>query len=254
MKWKWINDGEPDDNGDIAIVIENDEGHRISTFKGKSKDEVIVGLANSQVQANRRLGELLKPDKAQPPADPPISDADRLRLSSGVTDPSRVVETVTEITEKKQRSKAAEDAYYRGEAEAFVEMTPEYYPTPGNQAVLFRMLEERGYDLTRNNLGIVFREALRNNMVDPWPGDDEEEAVAVAPNGRERGSTAVAELPSAPVSRATGLRNSDASASRPAPPKKKPIITRVELEKMTRAEYTERLRDPAFRRAVDELG
>jgi hypothetical protein len=252
MKWYWKNNGEPDENGDIEIVIENDEGRRVSNFKGKTKDEVIIGLANSQVQANRRLGELLKPDKAQPPPEPVVSEADRVRLSSGVTDPSRVVETVTEIVTRQKRTQEEQDEYDRTEAEAFVAATPEYYPSMFNQRALFKALMKHKYDLTRNNLAIVYQELTDLGLLETEPEDNEEEAPVTAPSGRDRGSTAVAEMPS-PVSRATGLRNSDASASRPAPPKKKPTITRAELERMTRQEYNERLRDPEFRRAVDAL-
>jgi hypothetical protein len=257
MKWRWLNNGEPDENGDYEMVIENSAGNRVSTFKGKNKDEIITGLANSQVQANRRLGELLKPDKAQPPQPAPVSQADRERMSNGMTDPAQVVETVTEITTRSQKTQADQDAYYRDEANAFVASHPDYYPTAQNQSLLFKGLQDRGYDLTRTNLAIVFGELTHMDALETWPddgeGDDAPEPVATPPRRREGGSNVAVEEPPKPVSRSTGLRNSDANASRPAPPKPKPIVTRAELEKMSRQEYQEKLRDPAFRKAVDEL-
>jgi hypothetical protein len=177
-----------------------------------------------------------------------------------MTDPDRVVDAVTEIVTAVQgaspaavgRSIAsadqmAADAYYEEEAKAFVATHPDYYPVPQNQEAMFAELQKRGYDLTRNNLAIVF-EALQDagELVEPPPQGEEEETppAAAAPptNGASR-----------PRSYSSGMRNSDASASRPAPVPRKPLVTRADLEKMSRAEYNERLRDPAFRKAVDAL-
>jgi hypothetical protein len=262
MKKIWLNDKQPDENGDYVLVIENGMGHRVSTFKGKSIDDVAEQLADAQVNANRQLSRSTKPDNGRVPfqATPrELTPADRLRLSTEITDPNKVAEAVTEIVTAAQGAppatvvkkfqeldQTAADEYYRQEAEAFTGDYPEYYPVPENQQALFAALSARNYDLTRNNLAIVFAELSNAGKLVPWPND---EAPPVEPPTPPPAPTPTPR----PRNFSSGLRNTDANASRPAPTPRKPAITRAELERMSRAEYNEKLRDPIFRRAVDAL-
>jgi hypothetical protein len=269
MERKWLNETRtdehgnvvevlPDENGDYTLEIQNNRGHRISTFKGKSLIEVNEKMAEAQVQANRQLGRLLKPDngREQPIRLQPqeITSADRLRYSSEITDPNRIVETVAEIVTKKQGAppetvgqrlsaydQEAANRYYREEAEAFMAEHPDYHRSPQNQQKLFAELQRRGYDLTRNNLSIVF-EALRDD-------GELDEAPPPKPPEPEPEPEPVRAVP-----RFSGLRNGDANGMKPPPPKPKPTITWAEIEKMPRREFEERCRDPKFRQAVDSLG
>lgn len=268
MKKIWLNDKQPDANGDYVLVIENGMGHRVSTFKAKTIEEVADQLADAQVNANRQLSRSTKPDNGRQPfqATPrELTPADRLRLSSEITDPNKVAEAVTEIvtaaqgappatvTKKFQEfDQNAADEYYRQEAVAFTNDYPEYYPVPENQTALFEALRANNYDLTRNNLAIVFAQLFEAGKLIPWPADDEmplEQEPPPAP------VPVVAAPPPAPRPRSfsSGLRNTDANGSKPAPRPRAPIITRAQLEAMSRAEYNEKLRDPIFRRAVDAL-
>jgi hypothetical protein len=283
MERKWLNETRtdeeghivevlPDENGEFTLEIINSRGNRVSTFKGKSMVEVNEKMAEAQVQANRQLGRLMKPDKGRDnpfQATPqPISAEDRTRYSTGIIDPDRVVEVIEEVVTRRQGAapaamgakvatfdKEAADRFYRAEANAFVQAHPDYYPTADNQIRLFSELEKRGYDLTRNNLAIVYEALADEGQMDMWPDSSTQPDNGTAPpsNG------AVTELPPpAPppraVPRSSGLRSSDASALKPPPPKPRPLITKAELDKMGRHEYEERLRDPAFRKAVDSLG
>jgi hypothetical protein len=249
MRKVWLNDGQPDEDGIITLQIINTQGHVVSTFKGTSKDEIADQLADAQVNANRRLGQLLgKPDKANPPQPAPYTAEERLKYANGVADPSAVVETVTEIANRQQQTQADRDAYYQAEALAFTREHPEFYRTLKNQQRLFKALEENQYDLTRHNLALVFEELLAEGELELPPASD-----GAPPEGAEGASTPPVEAQPQQRNYSTGLRNSDASASRPAPPKKKPLVTWETLEKMPRHEYNERLRDPEFRRAVDAL-
>lgn len=264
MKKVWLNEKQPDENGDYVLVIENGMGHRVSTFKAKTIEEVADQLADAQVNANRQLSRSTKPDNGRTPfqATPrELTPADRLRLSNEITDPNHVAEAVTEIvtaaqgappatvTKKFQEfDQNAADEYYRQEAVAFTEDYPEYYPVPENQSALFEALRASSYDLTRNNLAIVFTQLFQAGKLVPWPSGDAppEEAPPTPP-------APVAAPAPRPRSFSSGLRNTDANGSKPAPAPRKPIITRAELERMSRAEYNEKLRDPIFRRAVDAL-
>jgi hypothetical protein len=279
MQKKWLNDKQPDENGDYILVIENAAGARVSTFKGKTMDEVADALADSQVHANREIVRLRKPDTArtQVKVEPQeITPADRLRLSGEITDPYRVVEAVEEIVGKRagispnkmgvefgRMTREQQDAYYGQEAQAFRDENPDFYPVPQNRDALFEELRANGWDLTRNNLAMAFQTLKDREALIPWPDDSQEqirqEAIpAPQPayiNGGNNGQTTAQPAPSPrPRSVSTGLRNSDANASAPAPPQKKKY-TRADIERMSRADYNDKLRnDPDFRRQVDAMG
>lgn len=275
MQSKWLNDGEPDENGEYIAVIENAAGARISTFKGKTYKEVADQLLRSQENANREISRLRRPDQARIPQSlkteaKTLTPTDKLRLATDITDPDKVVEAVTEIVTAAQdgvsprqnvRNVATmtddqRDNYYRTEAEAFVAANPDYYPVQQNQQKIFAALEANRYDLTRNNLTIVYQTLLDQGEMIPWPtsGDNGENGAAhtepARPNGKPEPNT-----PSPrPRSISTGIRSSDASASPPPPPTPKKL-TRADIERMPRREYMDKLaNEPGFRKAVDALG
>jgi hypothetical protein len=272
---EWLNDGEPDDNGDYIAVITNAAGARISTFKGKTYKEVADQLLKSQANANREISRLRRPDTARVP--PPmktetreLTPADKLRLSTDITDPDKVVQTVTEIVTHAQGGVTPRDAtkrladmtdnerdqYYRDEAVAFVQATPDYYPVQQNRDKLFDALKGSNLDLTRNNLALVFQTLFDQGEMIAWPTEPTDGAPK--PNGKLSEEEPSPEPnPPSPTNRrprsiSTGIRSTDASATAPPPPMPRKL-TRADIERMPRAEYMERLKNPAFRRQVDEL-
>ena len=280
MEYKLLNNGEPNEEGLIEAVITNTEGRQISHFKAKTKDELIETLLESQVNANREIGRLRKPDAARQPirVEPKVlSPADRLRLANEVTDPNRVAEAIEEVVtarmgispdklgaEFARQSRAEQDAFYGGEAQAFINETPEYYPVQQNSDTLFNELRARGWDLTRNNLAIAYQNCLERGALIPWPSEQHEEeveelhgqpAAARNGNGTPNGSQApTAYSPRPRTIATTGLRSSDASALPPPPPKPQKY-TRADIERMSRSEFNDKLlSDPNFRRQVDSMG
>jgi len=282
MQKRWLNDKQPDENGDYILVIENAAGARVSTFKGKTMDEVADALADSQVHANREISRLRKPDtgRAQIRVEQKdITPEDRLRLSEEITDPRKVVEAVEEIVTKRTgispnklgnefgRMNAQEqDRYFGEEATAFREENPDFYPVPQNRDLLFDEIRANGWDFTRNNLSIALQTLRDRGNLIPWPDDSQEQIPqepipapvmqpAYSGNGYANGQTTAQPAPSPrPRSVSTGLRHSDASASAPPPPQRKQY-TRADIERMSRAEYNDKLRsDPDFRRQVDAMG
>jgi hypothetical protein len=272
MKHEWLNNGEPDENGDYIAVIENASGSRISTFKGKTYKEVADALLQSQANANREISRLRRPDHARVPLPfkaetKEMTSADRLRLSTEITDPEKVVDAVTEIVTHAQGASPRDittrlakmtdeqrDQYYKDEAIAFVQDTPDYYPVQQNRDKLFAALKDSQLDLTRNNLALVYQTLSDQGELIAWPTEPTD-----GPNGQTREAQPSPEpnppspTNTRPRSVSTGIRSSDASATPPPPPTPKKL-TRADIERMPRAEYQERLRDPAFRRAVDALG
>jgi hypothetical protein len=287
MQKRWLNDRQPDENGDYILVIENSSGARVSTFKGKSIEEVADALADSQVHANREISRLRKPDTARPTLkiEPKsLTAADRLRLSSEMTDPERVVEAVEEIVTARQgiapdrlgaelsrMGKEERDAFYAAEAQAFREEHPEFYPVPQNRDALFDELKANGWDLTRNNLAIAFQTLWDRDEMIPWPddsGNNPQPPVPIDDGGGKSGAPALVTPPELPNGRttpqpaasprprsvSTGIRNADASASAPAPVKRAQKYTRADIEKMSRAEWEDKLRnEPGFRQQVNAM-
>jgi len=278
MQKRWLNEKQPDDNGDYILVIENAAGGRISTFKGKTIDEVTEILADSQIHANEEIIRLRKPDAARPKfkVEPKhLSPADRLRLSSEMTDPERVVEAVEEIVTARQgvspdnlgahlsrMDKKERDEYYATEANAFRDENPDFYPVPQNRDALFEEMRANGWDLTRNNLAIAYRTLVDRGDMIPWPSDEREReenqpAIVQPENARSNGQATAQPAPSSRprnVSVATGLRSSDASASAPVPVKRAAKYTRADIDRMSRAEFADKLRnEPGFRQQIDSM-
>lgn len=284
MRAVWVNDGEPDEHGDITGYVETDKGVRVSTFKGKTYKEVADKLLESQAHANNRISRLLTPDRAAVPQtlnpqDKTLTPGDRMRLTEELANPDKVVEAVTEIVTSAQggvapkavvqttasMSNQQRDAYYRAEAEAFVLANPDYYPVQQNRDKLFATLTANKYDLTRNNLSIVFQTLFDQGEMILWPEEENEgqpritlppnsgnDEVHAAPNGRTEPNPPTPTV-TRPRSVSTGIRRQDATALPPTPtPRKK--LTRAELEAMPRAEYEAKIKDPAFRAQVDALG
>lgn len=283
MDYEILNDGQPNEEGYLEAVIKNAEGKPVSTFKAKTEWELIESLLKSQVHANREIVRLRKPDAARPPMKvqpKELTAADRLRLSSEITDPNRVVEAVDEIVTARQgvapnrlgaefarMSQEDQDKFYGEEAQSFRNEHPDFYPVPQNRDALFEELKANGWDLTRNNLAIAWETVKERGDFAPWPTDlqsseqqHEPKAQPVyidgkgnAPNGQPAQS---AYSPRPRTIATTGLRSSDASATAPPPPRKQPQkYTRADIERMSRAEYNDKLRsDPDFRRQVDAMG
>ena len=275
MQSRWLNDKQADENGDFILVIENGKGGRVSTFKGKTVEEVAEKAAGAQIQATEEINRLRKPDTAKPRLkveQRTITPSDRLRLSEQMTDPSSVVEAVEEIVTARQgiapdqvgnhlsrMSAEDSDKYYADEAQAFRDEHPDFYPVPQNRDALFEELRANGWDLTRNNLAIAYRTLVDRGDMIPWPSDENErepnQPHLVEPTVRTNGQpTATAPSPR-PRSIATGIRNADASASAPTPVSRKAKYTRSDIERMSRAEFADKLRnEPGFRQQVDSMG
>ena len=289
MRWYWDNDKQPDENGNLKLVIVNAQEKVVSTFLGKDEDEMIGRLADSQVHANQKIATMMKPDSSgkEPlrQETKQLSPADRLRLSDDMTNPERVVEAVEEIVSARmgitpervgsrlaKMDAAEQDRYFGEESKAFRLENPDFYPVTENRDAVFAYLKENQWDLTRNNLALAYQLLNDQGKLTPWPSDEEREqernfiaAQAQPPNGTKQGgngaATAVAEPP-APTPNArpratsysTGLRNADASATRPQPVKPSPKYTRADIERMSRTEFADKLRsEPGFKQLVDAM-
>lgn len=272
MNYQWRNDRKPDETGDFALDILTSSGKRVSTFKAQTMEDMVDQLAEAQVLSSRKLGRMMKPDKGRKepfqPRPTSLTAADRERLAMDITDPDKVAEVVSEIVERttgatptrivaelSERDRKDKEAFEIEETDAFLKEYPDYPPTPENYSALSAEMNRRGYDLTRNNLAIAYEHLLSEGLI-VHPGDTPVPTQEATSTGKPTSDgEANPEPQSQPRTlRSTGLRSSDGNAARPSPKPRKPLITKRDLAYMGKRELNERLRDPAFRQAVDELG
>jgi len=284
MQWYWLNDKQPDENGDYELRVDTDKGERQSSFKGKTTEEAFEKMTDAYVHLTLKLAGQPKPDRSvrQPLKQETknITPEDRLRLSEQITDPEKVVEAVEEIVTARMgitpervgshlatMSKEEQDKFYAQESVAFRVNTPDFYPVPQNSDALFAYLKQQGWELTRNNLAIAYEMLREQGQLVSWPSDEEREternfiaAQYNPPNSGRPNGAATAQQAPPPNTRprqtsiSTGLRNSDASATPPRPVKLAPKYTRADIERMGRAEYNDKLAsEPGFRDLVNQM-
>jgi hypothetical protein len=272
MNYQWRNDRKPDENGDYVLDILTSAGKRVSTFKAPSMEDMVDQLAEAQVLSSRKLGRMLNPDRGRKepfhPQPKSLTAEDRERLAMDITDPAKVAEVVSEIVERttgatptrivaelSERDRREKEEFEIAETDAFLKDYPDYFPAPENQQAIYAELNLRGYGLTRNNLAIAYEHLLNEGKLKMWPGDipPQEPPESTGTPTPQGAATPEPQGQPRPL-RSTGLRSSDGNASRPAPRPKKPLVTKRDLAFMGKRELNERLRDPAFRQAVDELG
>lgn len=273
MDYEILNNGQPDENGDIVAIIRNTEGRITSTFKGKTYEEMMPQILESQVHANREIARLRKPDAAREPikVEPKeLTAADRLRLSSEITDPQRVVEAVTEIVSARtgispdrlgaefaRMSDEEQIRFFDRQVQSFLNDYPDYYPVPQNMDAMIAELDRNKWQATRNNLALAYHSLKEKGKLISRGGDGKTTEPDAGPNPQANGNGHQAPTAYVPRERTvatTGLRNSDASALPPSPqPRKKPY-TRADIERMSRAEYSDKLQnEPGFRQLVDAM-
>jgi hypothetical protein len=282
MHIEWVNDGEPDATGEITVHITNNAGNRISTIKGKDKEELLNRALETIQEMIRTINRLKRPDAGRPGLKierKTITNADRDRMALDITDPGKVVETVTEIVTAQQGLSPAdvgkqisrqededEKQYILRESWAFREATPDYYPVPQNFDALLAELKANDWPLTRNNLQLAYQTLSDRGTLILWPSEEEKQQdmaiqeinrttsrirpheVQATPNGTTQPNTPT----SRPRSTATGIRSSEANGTAPSPAPKRPKYTRADIERMSRAEYSDKLmNEPGFRQFVD---
>lgn len=283
MEVEWVNNGEPDENGDITVHIKNSVGNRISTYKGKNEKEILDQAIRSNMESIRTINRLKKPDTGRPGTKierKAITESDRTRYAMEITDPDRVVETITEIVTKEQgispaavghklsiEEEAANAKYIQRESWAFRNANPDYYPVPQNMDALLDVLKANNWPISRTNLQIAYQTLLDQETLIQWPSEEEKQnEITILEMNRQQQRPQETETPngttqpSTPTSRprntsiATGIRNSDVSGTAPTPAPKRPKYTRVDIETMSRADYEFKLKnEPGFRAFVDAM-
>ena len=276
MKIFWQNDGEANADGLFIAELQDDNGNQKSMFKGTSHkevaDKVLASYASSVAEFDRMKAQR-KPDRAPVAAAiaaPKVLTADEsFRLGAQLSDPTTATKAVDELITARVGASPVEisrvlsdvqsreaEKYYAAEAQAFARDNPSYFPDDAgaNRAKLFSALQLKGLDLTRNNLQIVYDELESQGLMlkRPEQFEQQQEQPDRQPAGKSAGEPNPPQTRPRLAAYSTGIRSTDPVAPRP-PSNPKPKVTRAELEAMPKEEYLTKMRDPAFREAVDSL-
>lgn len=189
---------------------------------------------------------------------------------------SESIRQALQYTEVRQRIEMAQQ-----QTDLFLSNHPEYVQCDSNQEMILKWLEKRNYAITRKNLELAYEDlgdlltrqvkvpvaapeptpqsslqvptvatpVEQVTPVTPAPPQPEAIPLAVTP------APAITETPAEvrPRVSSSGLGRSDGSATPSVTPPKVAGITPQQIAKMTSNEFNERLKDPAFRKMVDEM-
>jgi hypothetical protein len=243
-----------------------------------------------QLQVANKLGTLLEPDPEEPIvefkerqltadervkinkmlADPGTApEAYKIMLEAQLGAPANVIrQKFQELEINKRQDKA------RVEGAAFLKAHPEYVDVDANNDLIVKYLNKRKLGYTKKNIEIAY-EDLKNSGVliiqspvapvskaieTPTPASQATIPPVVTPvpgdSGQPKADTQVPtgeQPPLQPKQSSSGLKRDNSSAQPGTEAPKTAGISIREINRMSAAEYSERLKDPEFRKQVEAL-
>lgn len=259
--------------------LDMEDGSGIQVFEGATEKEVIDKLLVAQANAtqkireqNRALRGSVQPDPAQPETviqRKPLSADEQFQATEDLREPTkapgaikRIVEAELgaplEVVRKKLNEGDQSEAVRQGQQTAAEWMAdyPEHFPSLHNSKVIMNYLRNNNWAVTKKNLTLAFEDMSEAGLLQiitqaPVQGEDEEERQPGEHEEQPRADSRPAVV-TRPRAASTGLRNRQTSSGAPRQPQTSTKLTVAEIEKMPEAEYREKYRDPAFRKAVDD--
>jgi len=230
------------------------DGSPVQNFYGDTQQDVIQKLVEAQANATRKIREQKRLIKTNPQVDPvqkpvefrakQLSADDLYRLSMEIAEPTKASQAIRQLIEAelgapleavRSTLQRVTDNDLRAQAKQaaddFLRSHKDYNPTPANEAALLEYLSSHNMGMTAQNLAIAYEDL--QDVLDPKIPTPPQ--VAPEP-GRPR-----AAITSVPVrSNAVGT-----------PTRVK--LTAKDIEALSPEQYRQKLTDPIFRAAVDEL-
>ena len=251
-----------DNRWKLTITDDANAGKVLSVFRG-TKDEIIAKLADSQMNASRRISELRgngNGHAAAATAPQPMTAAERMQTVADLANPATVEKGVTRVLEsvigpvQELRQDREEDRAARLEraaveaARKFADSTPEWYPSEYNKERLVRYLQTQGMDPASEQSYIqAFEDLSAAELLQSPP--QAQPATDETTTG-ERNVPPPTQPPT-PTRFSTSIRQSDISGSPPRPTTRLKY-TREQLAGMSAATYKRLLTsDPDLVRCVD---
>jgi hypothetical protein len=232
-----------------------------------TKDEILDKLADSKINADRRINELRRNGNgaAPPPASStprPLTPAERMQTVADLNNPATVDRAVTRVMEsvigpveglREDREQERAERETRGAVEAakqFAEGTPDWYPSQHNKNTLVGYMQRMGLNAnSTQDYTTAFEELTAAHLLQIKPAEDDETEPPA--QRQERTAPTPAAAPKAPTRYSTGVRQSDISGSAPRPTTRLKY-TREQIAKMGAATYKQAmLSDPELGRSVE---
>lgn len=261
-------------------------------FEADTRDELIDKIQGAHVAASVKLhetrravklGNLMEPDPEQPILtfeERQLTADERTKLTNELRDPKTTSDAIVQLLEAKLgapisvirdrfREQEVEKRanYMRGQIELFKDAHPEYVECDHNLETMVAYLNKNKMALTKKNLEIAYDDLTADNLLTvqvvaasaPAPvtqvpasnGNPPEETIP--PQATTDPAITGDSTEPRPRQSSSGLSARDTSATPTDAAPKAKGITAAEINSMGLDEYSERMKDPTFRKAVDDL-
>jgi hypothetical protein len=259
----------PDGRWKLSIFSdEPDDQTPPSVYRG-TKEQIAEMLADSQANANRRIGELKRNGSTPTPnghGPKPLTPAERMQTVAELGDPATAPEAITRVVEsamgetmeerRTRQQKEDNDALERAgflAADSFVKETPEYLANQYNSETMFNYMRSQGMDPTnRQHYTLAFEKLTAAKLLQPKPSEaPTQEAEPEEEDERERNAPVPVPVPKAPTRVSTGVMSRDISGLPPRPTTRLKY-SREQIAELGGAEYKRLMfADPDFSKCVE---
>jgi hypothetical protein len=259
-------------------------------FEADTQDELIDMLAAAHENASvaviktrqaAKVGTLLgmDPDPETPMRsyeEKVITADERVKLAAALKDPANTDHVVKKLMESfgipvdeirsllQEREVSKRQNFANEQSALFVAAHPEFLESDYNNDQLIKYLSKRKLAFTKKNLEIAYADLNGEGLLTVRAPEQPKPAVQVTPAPAPEPAIPAQVTPAAPISAeptevrpklsSSGLGRDNSSAAPGAPAPKAPEITAQDIARLSSKEYSEKLRDPEFRKLVDNLG
>jgi hypothetical protein len=260
-------------------VIDLKDGSGVQVFEADTAEELLDLLAEAQVNATKKIAaqdtELKATRRASMTPDPEetatglkpreLTADQRFEIGQRLANPATAVEATRELIEAELGAPLPEvrkrldtsDAGLREqraqrEGYLFATSTPEWYATEENKKKLIAHMVEEKMAMTQKNFGIAFEDLSAAGLLEMRASEEETDATR-QPERRQAAADSAPANDRVRVTPRSATSSSIASRGSGAPrggtPAKMP--TADEIDRMPLKEFDERMKDPAFKKHVD---
>ena len=271
-------------------VIDLKDGSGVQVFEADTAEELLDLLAyaqlnatkkiaeqDTQLKATRRAAQTPDPEEVVTGLKPRELTADqKFEIGQRLANPATAVEATRELIEAElgaplpevrkrldETGAGTREQRTQREAYLFANSTPDWYPTEENKKKLIAHMVEKKMAMTQKNFGIAFEDMSAAGLLEMRASEEEHEETD-ATRQPERRQAAADSAPASGVSShndrvrvtprsasSTSIASRGSGAPRGGSTVKMP--TAEEIDAMPLAEYDRRMKDPAFKKHVDNL-
>jgi hypothetical protein len=265
-------------------VIDLKDGSGVQVFEADTAEELLDLLAEAQVNATKKIAEqdteLKATRRAAVTPDPEevvtglkpreLTADQKFEIGQRLANPATAVEATRELIEAElgaplpevrkrldETGAGTREQRTQREAYLFANSTPDWYPTEENKKKLIAHMVEKKMAMTQKNFGIAFEDLSAAGLLQMRDSEEGHEETDATREPARRQAAA----DSAPVdsrvrvtprsASSTSIASRGSGAPRGGSTVKMP--TADEVDAMPLAEYDKRMKDPAFKKHVDNL-